>query len=280
MSHLKTFETSATMLLLSSACAAGYADTITFDELGAQPCSFLETGPLTNEYAAQGVTFAGPQQGQGGAILDQCVGYNINARSGSDFLAFDIFNSYATLPETVYFDSGASHVECYATSPQNGAFILTAYDADNNVVDTANVTIFSGRWKYVEVNGPIDHVMMSSISFLVAVDDLSWTVAGDYQLDLVGQCPGRVTVSWTGATPGRQQGLVFGANQGNTTIPNGACRGTVLGVQGQVRLVNTFSTGNGGGSVSGDAGAASCGHYLQLIESGSCTTSNVKQIPQ
>lgn len=102
---------------------------------------------------------------------------------------------------------------------------------------------------------------------------------GGYVLGVIGNCPGQLAVSWRGATPGRQQGLVFGASQGHTTIPNGVCRGTVLGVQGQVRLVNTFGTGSGSGSINGNAGTASCGHFLQLVESGTCNTSNVKQIP-
>ncbi len=100
-----------------------------------------------------------------------------------------------------------------------------------------------------------------------------------YRLRLSGACPGTVTVSWSGATPSRQQGIVYGANQGSTTIPGGACQGTVLGIQGQVRLVNTVGTGSGSGSVNGRAGTAACGHYLQLVESGSCNTSNVSQIP-
>jgi hypothetical protein len=95
-----------------------------------------------------------------------------------------------------------------------------------------------------------------------------------------GPCPGTVTVEWRGATPNQQQGLVYGANQGSTTIPGGACQGTVLGLQGQVRLVNTFGTGSGSGTRSGSAGTGACGGFLQLVEAGSCNTSNVRQIPQ
>ncbi len=263
-----------------AATVAGRADTITFDELGPQPCDFAQTMPLTDEYAALGVAFEGRQPGEGGAILDGCSGFGAQPRSGDSFLAFDIFGSYATLPEFVSFAGGATRVECYATSPMNGAFILTAYDGDNNVVDMADVTLLAGTWSRIEVTGAIDHIRMSSISFLVAVDDLSWEAAGGgYRLDVTGQCPGTLTVSWSGATPARQQGLVFGASQGSTTIPGGPCQGTMLGLQQQVQLVAAFSTGQGSGSVRGEAGPAACGHYLQLVESGSCNTSNVRQIP-
>lgn len=111
------------------------------------------------------------------------------------------------------------------------------------------------------------------------VTRLTIEAAGGYVLTVRGTCPGTLTIEWRGATPSQQQGLVFGADQGSTIIPTGPCQGTMLGVQGQVRLVNTFGTGNGSGSVNGRAGTAACGHYLQLVEAGSCNTSNVRQIP-
>ncbi len=102
---------------------------------------------------------------------------------------------------------------------------------------------------------------------------------GGYLCSVSGQCPGTVTVRWDGATPNRQQGIVFGNNQGQTTIPSGVCQGTSLGISGSVRLVNIIGTGGGSGSVNGRAGTAACGHYLQLVESGTCNTSNVARIP-
>lgn len=100
-----------------------------------------------------------------------------------------------------------------------------------------------------------------------------------YSLRVSGQCPGTLTVSWSNATPNRQQGIVFGQRDGNTTIPTGPCQGTVLGLAGGVRLVNTVGTGSGSGSVNGQAGTGACGGRLQLVESGSCETSNVASIP-
>lgn len=103
--------------------------------------------------------------------------------------------------------------------------------------------------------------------------------AGGYRLNVGGQCPGTVTVSWSGANAGRQQGLVFGAQQGSTIIPSGVCQGTMLGIQGSVRLINNFGTGNGSGMVSGSAGTGACGGWLQLVEVPGCAVSNPDQIP-
>lgn len=105
---------------------------------------------------------------------------------------------------------------------------------------------------------------------------------GGYALSVDGSCPGNLTVAWSGAGRG-QQGLVIGNREGSTTIPGGPCSGTVLGVQGQVRLVTPpgiFRTRGGNGSISGHAGQGACGKYLQLVKGGTCNTSNVVQISQ
>lgn len=104
--------------------------------------------------------------------------------------------------------------------------------------------------------------------------------AGGYFLSIAGQCPGTLTVSWSGATPSVTQGIVFALNTGAFVIPTGPCQGTALGLGTQgLRLVNTISTGSGSGSVNGAAGTGACGGYLQLVEVPSCDTSNVAQIP-
>lgn len=104
--------------------------------------------------------------------------------------------------------------------------------------------------------------------------------AGGYFLSVGGSCPGTVIVSWDGATPSRQQAIVFSSAAGNLVIPSGPCQGTQLGLSSRgIRVVNTVGTGNGSGSVSGPAGTAACGGKLQLVELPSCNTSNVGSIP-
>ncbi len=103
---------------------------------------------------------------------------------------------------------------------------------------------------------------------------------GGYFLSVGGQCPGTVSVRWSGATPSRQQAIVFAATTGSFRIPSGPCQGTQLGLGSQgLRLVNTVGTGNGSGQVNGSAGTGACGGRLQLVELPSCNTSNVGQIP-
>lgn len=99
-----------------------------------------------------------------------------------------------------------------------------------------------------------------------------------YSLRLLGTCPGPITLSWEHATPNRQQGVVFGRDYGQTTIPPGPCQGTTLGLSGSVRLVMTIGTAGGSGSLNGQSGRPVCGGLLQLVESSSCRTSNVAAI--
>jgi len=103
---------------------------------------------------------------------------------------------------------------------------------------------------------------------------------GGYTLRIGGECPGTITVSWGGADPGRQQGVLFANTQGSFQIPTGPCQGTVLGLGSQgLRLVRTIGTGSGSGSVNSVVGTGACGAFLQLIQLPTCAISNVAQIP-
>ncbi|MCC6906732.1 MAG: hypothetical protein IT430_02210 [Phycisphaerales bacterium] len=170
---------------------------------------------------------------------------------------------------------------------------LTIYDMSGNIVlDVPSVTRTSNvcagfRYTATSNNG-ISRIVMDStsnggsqIEGNTAWDNIE-VIAGPPSLSLsvTGACPGTVTVAWNNATPNTQLAIVFGQNQGSTIIPGGPCAGTELGVQNGVQLIRTVSSGaNGNGSVNGAAGTAACGRYLQLVEAGSCDTSNVDQIP-
>lgn len=58
------------------------------------PCAFLQAEPLGNEYTPAGPAFHTAFPASGGAAIGQCGNFGINARSGTDFLAF---NNRATL---------------------------------------------------------------------------------------------------------------------------------------------------------------------------------------
>lgn len=114
-------------------------------------------------------------------------------------------------------------------------------------------------------------------------DDDDTDTKAEYTLTIEGTCPGEVKLHWSGAGEGKQQGLVMGSRAGKTTIPVGQpCVGTVLGIAGDVKLVDPpgfFSTRKGSGLLIGQLPASVCGHHMQLLKAGACKVSNVAVIP-
>lgn len=101
-------------------------------------------------------------------------------------------------------------------------------------------------------------------------------------LGVDGACPGPVIIYWEQATPNANAGLLFARSIGGFVIPGGPCAGTsLLLTPNQLQLVTTFSTGSqGSGRISGQAGQAACGGYLQMVvvDGQPCGTSNAALI--
>jgi len=112
------------------------------------PANFISTTPLRDLYASLGVHFSGPGLNDGGgAILNQEAGFGVNARSGTNFLAFNPSTSYTSGgvvsdPETLTFDTLMSKVSIFASPGGNtiGTFTLQAFDSSNLLVGTSTVT--------------------------------------------------------------------------------------------------------------------------------------------
>ena len=126
------------MLIAALSTADARATTINFDGTGA-PCLFSETAPLTEYYAGLGVHFSGPAAGQGGAILDECGGFGVDAYSGEAFLAFNE-DSYAIDPETITFDALYTDISIYAAGGWSvDTFLMEGYNG-SSLLDSDTVT--------------------------------------------------------------------------------------------------------------------------------------------
>jgi hypothetical protein len=88
--------------------------TITFDP-GTAPCTFEFAVPLGEEYADLGVHFSGPDDDTGGAILNQCGSFGVDAHSGEEFLAFSTL-TFAIPPERIAFDDPQRTVSLYVAN--------------------------------------------------------------------------------------------------------------------------------------------------------------------
>ncbi len=115
-------------------------------EDAAPPCLFPETTALRDRYAPQGVTFAGPEENDGGAILRDCSKFGIEGYGGYNFLAF---NGAAKLedggtprgPETLSFSRPVGEVEILAGSPVEGTVTLSCFDEDGVPKGSASITM-------------------------------------------------------------------------------------------------------------------------------------------
>jgi len=103
--------------------------------------------------------------------------------------------------------------------------------------------------------------------------------APEYTATVTGLCPGRMTLEWSGARPNRRQAILLSLHRGQWTIPGGACQGTVLGLGEYVWLMAIVRTRDGNGLVRIVTGSGLCGGFVQLVESGTCRTSNVARVP-
>jgi hypothetical protein len=174
--------------LLASSASAGL---ITFDT-GADgepldaPCEFAQTSALRALYSSIGVTFLGPGDLDGGAILHQCSSFGVDAHSGVNFLAFNETAVYPgggspRGPQTIVFDLPMGHVSVWIATGvgSGGTFSGFAYDADGFLVDTTEVSAGSAQWKRLvlgNVETGISRVVIEVTGhFAYVMDDLTFT---------------------------------------------------------------------------------------------------------
>jgi hypothetical protein len=160
-------------------------------------------------------------------------------------------------------------------------------DIDNDTITTyyGNTEVSTGIL-FVDAGVPeIANMDLFTLGTTSYYDDIAvlglGSGGGGYTLTVTGSCPGTVNVAWSGATPNKQQGIVFASSTGNLVIPSGPCQGTQLGLSAQnIQLVNTIPTGNGAGNVNGQTNQGACSGHLQLVTVNTpCETSNVDDIP-
>ena len=90
-----------------------------------------------------------------------------------------------------------------------------------------------------------------------------------------GGCPGPVTFTATGATPGGWVAFAYG-RAGNTTIPGAmACGGTVLDISRAKKAGTVAANGVGTAIMTKNVPAAGCSFFVQAIDVSTCATSNV-----
>lgn len=159
---------------------------ISFDEAGPAVSFFSSANPLGNEYAGLGIFFSGPSSLDGGAIINQSGNFGVNALSGTNFLAFNRSFSGVTMlnggrpidPETITFNFSMNDFSIYASAGVfNGVFVLSAFDASNNLIGMDVKSTGVGQWQQLKVGTVTDiaRVTLTEVSGAqyFVYDDLS-----------------------------------------------------------------------------------------------------------
>lgn len=146
-----------------------------FDEAAA-PADFDSTQPLGSEYEGQGITFAGPAPGQGGAVLNENSGFGVVGHSSPNFLAFDT-ETYADGPETFEFFGlvRSLFLQAGLRAGDAGTLTLECFDPQGNLRGSSAVA-GSTTLQTLQVQAAgIDHCTFSFTSQTAVIDNLSFT---------------------------------------------------------------------------------------------------------
>lgn len=166
------------------------ATTIDFDT-GTGPCSFSSTVALTNQYAAQGVTFSGPGGNNGGALLNECSNFYVTGYSPPNFLAF---NTSASLsnggipkgPETMIFSPSAGNVSINAGSKNAGTVTMECFQnggapvGSDQITGTdalQNLSVLGDNIGFCEISFTGSWLVLDDLVFEASSEPKNWSTA-------------------------------------------------------------------------------------------------------
>lgn len=98
-------------------------------------------------------------------------------------------------------------------------------------------------------------------------------ITGGFTLLKTGACPGPVTLTTAGGTPGGIVVVAYGL-AGSYTKPSGVCAGTTVAISQPTIGAVLAANGTGAASLSVTAKAAWCGLTVQAVDVATCTASN------
>lgn len=158
-------------LLVLTATLPASAGVINFDATNA-PGLFADTVALGAQYAPSGVMFSGASA-LGGAVLNQAGEFGFMARSGTNFLAFNMEAGHGP-DQRIIFAAAQDSVAIHAASIEAGTFTMTAYDAAGNVLG-ATAASSSRDWQALTLAlAGIRSVVVASSTLTWGLDDLSF----------------------------------------------------------------------------------------------------------
>lgn len=155
------------------------ATVIDFDDIDV-PCIWLEiSGPITNEYADQGVTFSGPNDTDGAGVINECGSFPVSGYSAPNFLATNSGGTYSgggtpDGPETITFATPVTHVQIDGGA---AAITMECYSGDT-LVGSASIAQAEPMETLSVTGANITHCVLSWEQPIAVFDNLAF-VAGE-----------------------------------------------------------------------------------------------------
>jgi len=111
--------------------------------------------------------------------------------------------------------------------------------------------------------------------------DLPAQCSGGVGLDLSlsGTCPGSMTVTINGASPGATVAVGLGTGSDGITLPSGPCAGTMIDLSGVITRQEFVADASGTVSFDQTPGAGVCGGFVQAVDFSTCEASDLLQVP-
>ncbi len=148
----------------------------------------------------------------------------------------------------------------FAPAPGDSFTVLTCSDGCQGAFDTV-----------VEPPGAaFDIVVEPNQVRLVAVEPPTGP-----RLQIVGVCPGPMTLMIDGATPGGNVAVLRGSQEGPGVVPGGACAGTELGLVDPSPVARLVADGEGRAEKALDVPGLACGVPVEVVDLTACAASGV-----
>ncbi len=255
---------------------------VTMESIGFAPNTALIGDTSTSNITIRmGYTNKIPGQDTGSGGLDSNLGNNPSGAMTTLYSGTGVVRTYmtnGTIEHSMFFDFGRNS---FTYDPSQGNLLVEIASSNNSGVDVS-VSRAAGSRQASRAFNSTRYGNSASPTTATRMD-LGYRDAAPppFTLTATGVCPGRVTVTWEGATPSSTVALIYAKNTGSFVIPFGPCEGTVLGLGSRsIRLVSTFPSGsNGSGSRSGNSQAGACLGYMQMHDLPGCNLTNVVQHP-
>ncbi|MDP8206247.1 MAG: carboxypeptidase regulatory-like domain-containing protein, partial [Candidatus Electryonea clarkiae] len=142
-----------------------------------RPSSFNQITALRDDYEELGITFEGPDDDDGGGVLNQAGGFRVTGHSEPNFLAFNTNSGFSDDgiprgPETIRFEEDVISFQIDAGHSSSGTITMTAYDAADNELDSDEIVGAATLAEMsVEADG-IEHIVISFTGTVCVMDNI------------------------------------------------------------------------------------------------------------